>query len=161
MMIISRLTRAQRSGSRTAAKQKMRRLKSRAGYTLLEIMIVITIIGLLITVVGVGLKGMLDNSKVNVAKIGIRNLKASMETLNLNIGRYPTQAEGLDILVTDPGDAAPGWAGPYLDKDVLPLDPWGHPFRYYAPSGDEQPKIGSLGSDGQEGGTKLATDIIL
>jgi general secretion pathway protein G len=148
-------------GLRSSSGAAPRKLRGKRGYTLLEIMIVITIIGLLITVVGVGLKGQLDNAKVQTAKIGIRNLKAALETLNLSIGRYPTQAEGLDMLVNDPGDAAPGWAGPYLDKPTLPVDPWNHPYVYFAPEGDAPPQVGSWGSDGQEGGTKIAADIKL
>ena len=160
MMTISRLSCALRSSGKSASAFRTRRLKSRAGFTLLEIMIVITIIGLLVTVVGIGLKGQLDIAKVRTAEIQMRNIKAGLETLNLSIGRYPTQAEGLELLVQDPGDSAPGWAGPYLDKPELPQDPWKHAYLYFAPEGDEQPKVGSLGSDGQEGGTKIAADII-
>jgi general secretion pathway protein G len=145
----------------TLSPSLRRRLRAKAGFTLLEILIVITIIGLLVTLVGAGLMKQLDNSKVNAAAIQMRGFKAALDSMNLAIGRYPTEAEGLDLLVKDPGDAAPGWNGPYLDKDEVPLDPWKHPYRYIAPEGAEAPKVMSLGNDGQEGGTKNAADIVL
>ncbi len=143
----------------TLTRRQIGDLRSKAGYTLLEILIVMVIIGLLVTMVGVGLQRVLDGAKVNTAKTQIHALKASLDVMQLHIGRYPTAGEGLTILSQSPGDAAPGWQGPYLDK-ALPKDPWGHDYIYVAPAGDEEPKIKSLGKDGQEGGTGYAEDIV-
>lgn len=149
----------------TLSRRLRQRLRAKAGFTLLEILIVITIIGLLVTLVGAGLMKQLDNSKVSTAMIQMRSLKSALATMDLAIGRYPTQAEGLDLLVKDPGDAAPGWNGPYLGNEAqaaeVPLDPWKHPYRYIAPEGNGEPQVMSLGSDGQEGGTNNAKDIVL
>ena len=143
----------------TSTLRKPRRLRSKAGYSLLEILIVIVIIGMLVALVGTQLTNILDNQKVNATKIQMDSLKKTLTTMSLDVGRYPTEAEGLAMLTTNPGDAAPGWKGPYMDK--VPTDAWGNPFKYLPPSGDDlEPKIESFGHDGQEGGTKNSADII-
>ncbi len=143
----------------TSTHRTPRRLRSKAGYSLLEILIVIVIIGMLVALVGTQLTKILDNQKVSATRIQMSDLKKTLTTMSLDIGRYPTDAEGLAILNNNPGDAAPGWKGPYLDK-AIPNDNWGHPFIYKAPSGDDlEPTIKSLGNDGKEGGTGNAADI--
>lgn len=131
------------------------------GYSLLEVLIVLSIIALIAALVGPRLIAQLDRSKVTAARVQIRAIVASLETMHLDIGRYPTTAEGLALLLTQPEGAESNlWRGPYLDG-AMPPDPWGRPYVYAAPARDfERPRIASLGADGEEGGEGLAADIV-
>lgn len=138
---------------------RRRALRAKAGYSLLEILIVLTIIALIAALVGPRLFAQLDRSKVTTARVQVRALETALGTLRLDLGRDPTQAEGLDLLVKADRNAVAGWSGPYLSGG-LPLDPWGHAYVYQAPSDDQQSaKVTSLGSDGKVGGTGNAADI--
>lgn len=140
-------------------EKKRRRGGARGGYSLLEILIVLTIIALIATFVGPRLLSQLDRSKVTAARVQVQALHSALETMHLDIGRYPTQAEGLELLAQPPQDGSTGWAGPYLNNAV-PLDPWRQSYVYTAPSGEqERPRVTSLGADGQEGGSANAADI--
>jgi general secretion pathway protein G len=123
--------------------------------------VVLTIIALIAVLVGPRLIEQLDRSKVTAARVQIRSLASSLETMRIDIGRYPTAQEGLDMLVHAPTDrrTAELWRGPYLDGAV-PSDPWGGAYTYALPAGDtSRPVIVSLGADGREGGTGLAADV--
>ena len=134
-------------------------LRGKEGYSLLEILIVLAIIALIVALVGPRLIGQLDKSKVTAAHVQIKSLKAALGTLHLDIGRYPSQQEGLALLVKAPTESTAGWSGPYLSGD-LPKDPWSRDYIYAPPEGDNQePKITTLGSDGKVGGTGNAADI--
>jgi general secretion pathway protein G len=140
-------------------RRRRRALAVKAGYSLLEILIVLTIIALIAALVGPRLFAQLDRSKVTTARVQVRALETALGTLRLDLGRDPTQAEGLDLLVKADRNAVAGWSGPYLSGG-LPLDPWGHPYVYQAPSDDQQSaRVISLGSDGKVGGTGNAADI--
>lgn len=129
-----------------------------SGFTLVEILVVITIIGLIMGLVGPRVLGYLGESKVKAAQIQIESLASSLDLFYLDAGRYPATSEGLAALVQRPSGIQ-SWNGPYLKNGQVPLDPWGHPYLYKSP-GDRQPyDIVSLGSDGQEGGTGTAADI--
>jgi general secretion pathway protein G len=131
---------------------------AKAGYSLLEILIVLTIIALIAAFVGPRLLAQLDKSKVTAARVQIRALQTAIGTMHLDIGRYPTASEGLNLLVTS-NPSAQGWAGPYLSGGV-PLDPWRHPYVYEAPAeANGQPKVFSYGADGKPGGQGLDADI--
>lgn len=134
------------------------------GYSLLEVLIVLSIIALIATFVGPRLMTQLDRSKVKAARVQIQALVAAIETMRLDIGRYPTDAEGLALLTAEPSstaEAGNAWRGPYLDAAV-PADPWGRPYVYAAPEEAEgRPAIASLGSDGKVGGEGLAADVRL
>ena len=134
-----------------------RRRKSQAGFTLVEILVVITIIGLIMALVGPRVLNYLGESKAKAAKIQIESFSGALDLYYLDLGRYPNSNEGLTALTR--GNNAPGWNGPYLRGGVVPADPWGHNYVYRAP-GERAPfDIISLGSDGQEGGSGTAADI--
>lgn len=129
-----------------------------AGFTLLELLVVIVIIGLLAAYVGPKYFSQLGKSEVTVARAQIEAFEKSLDTYRLDVGRYPTTEEGLNALMAAPPTAAGKWNGPYLKKGVPP-DPWGHPYQYRAPGTKGDYEIVSLGKDGQPGGTGDAADI--
>ncbi|WP_310269862.1 type II secretion system major pseudopilin GspG [Roseateles saccharophilus] len=132
-----------------------------SGFTLLEMLVVLTIIGLIAGLVGPRLFKKVDQGRVTTATTQIKLLRGAVENLRLDIGRYPTAQEGLSLLNKAPTDPAlaPRWRGPYLDEAV-PLDPWSHPFQYTLPGRDGQPfALYSLGADGQPGGEGDGADI--
>lgn len=132
--------------------------RSGAGFTLLELLVVIVIIGLLAAYVGPKYFSQLGKSEVTIAKAQIEAFEKSLDTYRLDVGRYPTTEEGLGALLTAPATAGAKWNGPYLKK-ALPPDPWGHPFQYRAPGTKSEFEILSLGRDGQPGGTGEDADI--
>ncbi len=145
----------------------MRRLRHprpqllQAGFTLLEMIVVLVIIGLIMGLVGPRLFGQADRAKVQTADTQVRMLRGAVQTMRLDIGRFPTQEEGLNLLVQPPSDPriSGRWQGPYLDENV-PLDPWGNPFQYSpTPSGSQTFSLYSFGADGQRGGEGHDADI--
>ena len=132
--------------------------RSQAGFTLVEILVVITIIGLIMALVGPRVLNYLGDSKVKAAKIQIESFSSALDLFYLDVGRYPSGAEGLAALTQRPGSAN-GWNGPYLRGGVVPSDPWGRAYLYRAPGSGAPFEIVSTGSDGQEGGTGTAADI--
>lgn len=135
--------------------------RAHLGFTLLEMLVVLVIIGLLVGLVGPRLFSKVDQSKVSTAQTQVKLLRGAVENLRLDIGRYPTADEGLSLLSKAPADSnqAARWRGPYLD-DVLPLDPWDHPYQYAIPGAQSQPfALYSFGADGQRGGEGDAKDI--
>lgn len=137
------------------------RRRHERGYSLLEVLIVLTIIALIAALVGPRLIAQLDRSKVTAARVQIRTLASALETMRLDLGRYPRADEGLALLVMPPrGRDESDWAGPYLDAEV-PSDPWGGVYLYEPPREDfARPRIASLGADGEEGGEGLGADIV-
>ncbi len=132
-----------------------------AGFTLLEMIVVLVIIGLIMGLVGPRLFGQADKAKVQTAETQIKMLRGALQTMRLDISRWPSEAEGLSLLTTRPGDAeaARGWAGPYLDEAV-PQDPWGQPYQYSPQSSGDNPfSLYSLGADGKPGGEGQDADI--
>ncbi len=133
------------------------RASARNGFTLLELLVVIVIIGLLAAYVGPKYFAQLGKSEVTIAKSQIESFEKALDTFRLDVGRYPTSEEGLTSLVTKPA-SADKWNGPYLKKDV-PMDPWGHPYIYKAPGTKSEYDIVSYGKDGQPGGAGEDADI--
>ena len=104
-----------------------------AGFTILEILVVVTIIGLLIGLVAPAALRQLGGARLSVAKQSIERLGTVLDLYNLDIGSYPTTEQGLDALAKKPSAAA-NWNGPYLKGETVPLDPWNHPYIYRNPS---------------------------
>jgi general secretion pathway protein G len=137
-----------------------RRFKRRGeeGFTLVEILVVITIIGLIMALVGPRVLNYLAESKVKAARIQVESFASSLDLFHLDNGRYPTTSEGLAALAQRPGNAET-WNGPYLRTGIVPNDPWGHPYIYRSPGEHGEYDIVSYGSDGQQGGSGTAADI--
>lgn len=129
-----------------------------AGFTLLELLVVIVIIGLLAAYVGPKYFSQLGKSEVTAARAQIDAFDKTLDTYRLDVGRYPTTEEGLAALMTAPPSAGAKWNGPYLKK-AIPLDPWGNPYQYRAPGARGDYEVLSLGKDGQPGGTGDNADI--
>ncbi len=129
-----------------------------AGFTLLELLVVIVIIGLLAAYVGPKYFAQLGKSEVTIARAQIEAFEKSLDTYRLDVGRYPSSEEGLAALLVAPASAAARWNGPYLKKSV-PADPWGHAYQYKAPGSKAEFEIISLGRDGQPGGSGEDADL--
>jgi general secretion pathway protein G len=104
-----------------------------AGFTLLEILVVIAILGLLVGLVAPAALRQLGGARVSVAKQSIERIAGTLDLYKLDVGRYPTSDEGLQALVTQPS-AVQNWNGPYLKGDKVPLDPWNNPYSYSNPA---------------------------
>ncbi|MEW5893702.1 MAG: type II secretion system major pseudopilin GspG [Pseudomonadota bacterium] len=128
-----------------------------AGFTLLELLVVLVIIGLLVGYVAPRFFSQVGKSEVKVARAQIKALEDALDQYRLDIGRYPSTEQGLPALNAQPAGET-RWAGPYLKKAV-PIDPWGHPYQYRLPGEHGEFDLFSLGKDGQPGGTGEAADI--
>jgi len=129
-----------------------------AGFTLVEILVVITIIGLIMALVGPRVLNYLAESKVKAARIQVESFASSLDLFYLDAGRYPTTSEGLAALAARPG-GIDAWNGPYLRTGQVPSDPWGRAYVYRSPGEHGPYDIVSYGADGQQGGTGTAADI--
>jgi len=130
------------------------------GFTLLEMLVVLVIIGLVAGLVGPQLLGRVDTSKVTTAETQIKMLKTALDTVRLDLGRYPTDDEGLDLLVEEPdsGSDKDLWQGPYLSEGEVPPDPWGNAYQYKRKSSREI-VLFSYGADGESGGDGIDADV--
>jgi general secretion pathway protein G len=144
----------------SALKRKSRRSARRGerGFTLVEILVVITIIGMIVALVGPRVLNYLGESKVKTAKIQIQSFSSALDLFYLDAGRYPSSSEGLGALVQPAGGIA-AWNGPYLKGGAVPTDPWGKPYVYKSPGEHGAYDVVSFGADGREGGTGTAADI--
>lgn len=147
---------------RTVPSLSLPRARSAArGFTLLEMIVVLVIIGLIMGLVGPRLFSQADRAKVQTAQTQVRMLRGALETMRLDIGRFPSQQEGLQMLSQRPADEKLGqrWRGPYLE-DGIPDDPWGNAYQYAPqPSGDHAFVLYSFGADGTRGGVDDDADI--
>src|ERR1700704_5876933 len=128
-----------------------------AGFTLLELLVVVVIIGLLAGFVAPRYFGQVGKSEVSVAKAQIDALEKALDQYRLDTGHYPSAELGLNALVEQPA-SEPQWRGPYLRKGV-PLDPWGKPYAYRVPGQKGDFDLLSFGKDGQPGGSGENADI--
>jgi len=130
------------------------KLKSARGFTLVELLIVITILGLLMSLVAPKMFNKVSSTKRKAASAQMQNLETALDTYRLDVGDYPKNLQELRK------SAVRGWDGPYLPKNV-PLDPWGTPYDYQVPGVDGNPyQLKSLGKDGQIGGSDDNADIV-
>jgi general secretion pathway protein G len=129
------------------------------GFTLVEILVVITIIGMIMALVGPRVLNYLAESKVKAAKIQIESLSSALDLYYLDVGRYPSTSEGLAALAQQPGGVQT-WNGPYLRSGAVPNDPWGHSYVYRSPGEHGSFDIVSHGAHGQEGGPDTTADIV-
>lgn len=139
------------------------RARSRSGFTLIEMLVVIAIIAVLAAVVAPEVFRNVTDAKVTAAKSQIGIFALALDSYRLDNGQYPTTAQGLQALRTKPtssGDALLNWRGPYLRQEV-PLDPWGRPYVYFAPglSNPDAYDLYTLGRDGQVGGQGEDADL--
>lgn len=133
-------------------------VKRQEGFTLLELLVVIVIIGLLASYVGPKYFSQIGKSEATAARSQIEALTQALDTYRLDVGRYPTEEEGLEALMKRPPAGADGWNGPYLKK-AIPRDPWGQAYQYAAPAGMADIQVLSLGKDGRPGGTGENADL--
>src|SRR5215468_8278997 len=140
------------------SRQKSVRRFAEQGFTLIEMLVVISIIALIMSLVGPRVLNFFSESKVKAAKIQIESLTSALDLYALDTGHYPSSSEGLEALMQPPGSVA-SWNGPYLKGTVIPKDPWGRSYIYRSPGQHGSYDILSYGADGQEGGTGAAADI--
>lgn len=139
--------------------KRNRRRSSRAGVTLIEMLVVVTIIGLFVALVGPGLWKKADEAKVTVTRSQIDSFMTALGTYKLDTGMFPSTEQGLAALRLKPADVNQ-WNGPYMPKDI-PKDPWGREYIYRFPGEHQpdEPEITSLAADGQPGGDGINADI--
>jgi len=130
--------------------------RGQAGFTLVEMLVVLAIIGLIVGVVGPRVLGYLSDSKVKTARIQIDSLSAALDLYYLDNGRYPSTGETIASLVQKPASAS-AWNGPYLKSGTLPKDPWGNPYVYRSPGQHGAFDLYSLGPDGHDGSNNIVS----
>lgn len=128
----------------------------KAGFTLVELLVVLAILGMIAAFAAPRVLKYLSGAKSDSAHIQIENLATALDLYKLEVGRYPSS---LEDLVREPS-GVDGWNGPYLKKKTLPLDPWGRPFIYAYPGKEGAYDLLSLGADGSPGGEGEARDIV-
>ena len=146
------------SRSHVTCPKWLRRRRDDGGFTLLEMLVVLAIMGLLAAIIAPQVLKYLGTSRTQTAKVQIQNVDAALQLFRLDVGRFPSQEEGLNALVTAP-PTAPGWNGPYLQKAAALNDPWGNPYQYRIPGRHGEVDVYTLGSDRAEGGTGEAADV--
>ena len=140
-------------------KTEKRVLLSREGFTLIELMVVMIILGLLAALVVPKMFGKLATARTNAAYAQIKLFGTALDSYRLDVGRYPTTSEGLESLITQ-GSDADDWNGPYLRENEIPLDSWGKPYMYESPGEHGDYDLYSYGADKSEGGEGEDRDVM-
>lgn len=135
-----------------------RRIRGEAGFTLVEILVVLVILGLLGALVGPRVLGYLSSAKSDTARLQVDGISQALDLYRLDSGSYPKTADGLEALIAAPADVK-GWNGPYLDSKGVPLDPWGNAYVYKSPGDHGDYDLSTLGADGVPGGDGEASDV--
>jgi general secretion pathway protein G len=134
--------------------------KSRSGFTMVELMAVLIILGLLATVVVSNFVGATDRARVETTKMTLKTLHNAINNYKMDTGSFPSDDEGLEALITEPPSGVTGWQQDgYLDSTTLPLDGWGNEFIYRRYGENNRPVIISYGADGKEGGEGYDQDL--
>jgi general secretion pathway protein G len=128
------------------------------GFTLIEILVVLTLLAIVMGIVGGNYLGQGEKAKQKAAKIEIEQIGQTLDLFRLELGRYPTTQEGLQALITAPAGVS-NWNGPYWKKNTLPKDPWGNEYKYASPGQHGAYDLWSYGGDGKEGGEGTDKDI--
>jgi general secretion pathway protein G len=146
---------------RSSSPEPVQESPQQGGFTLLELLVVLAILGLLIGLVGPRVMQQFGSAKVKVAHLSIGRLATALDMYKLDVGIYPTTEQGLQALVTRPTGVA-RWSGPYMTGENVPEDPWGRPFVYRNPSqrAGHEYDLYSLGPAGQPGGTGESAMIL-
>ena len=146
------------AGGSRALRSSLRVIGSSSGFSLIELLVVIIILGLLAGLVGPRLFSRVGQSKLAAARAQIELFGAALDQYRLDVGSYPAGSTGLEALVSNQN--TPNWSGPYLKKNAVPLDPWGKPYQYKCCPGDHGDyDIWSLGADGAPGGDGENADV--
>ena len=135
----------------------LQKRKRQSGFTLMELLVVLAILGLLMALVGPNVMRQLGGAKTKTAGIQIKDLEQALEMYKLDVGRYPSSQEGLEALTRKPSNAT-GWNGPYLKSDV-PMDPWNREYHYKYPGERAEVDIYTYGANGSPGGEGEDTDV--
>jgi general secretion pathway protein G len=136
--------------------RRPKRRRRALGFSLVEMLVAVAIIGLLVGLVGPAAMRQLQGSRVNTTEAQIAQIRTALDIFQIDTGRLPAEGEGLGALIANPG-AIPGWNGPYLRDGIMPVDAWGGAFLYKYDGNVVQ--VISLGSDGQPGGEGQSADI--
>ena len=133
-------------------------ISRRQGFTLVDLLVVLAILGLLAGLVGPRVLNQLGGAKSKTANVQIKDFEQALELYKLDVGRFPSSDEGLSALVAKPASAT-GWNGPYLKRKDIPTDPWGRAYQYAAPGQHGEVDIYSYGADGSAGGEGENADV--
>jgi len=140
-------------------RKRVGRKGREGGFTLIELLVVLAILGLFATIAVPRVIQYLGSAKTDTAVVQVQNLGGALDLFRLDVGRYPTEQEGLAALVERPADAG-RWNGPYVQKREMLSDPWGNPFHYRIPGQHGEYDLFTLGADNQEGGDGENRDIV-
>ncbi len=143
--------------TRESRINRHRYARHQPGFTLMELLVVLAILGLLMSLVGPRVLNQLGGAKTKTAALQIKDLEQALEMYKLDVGRFPSTSEGLSALVEKPSSAT-GWNGPYLKSEV-PLDPWNREYNYKQPGDHGEFDIFSYGQNGSEGGEGEDADV--
>lgn len=142
-------------------RNNIKRINEEKGFTLIEILIVVVIIGALTAIIGPELFSRVSQANQTAAANQLDVFKVALNNYRLDNREYPSTDPGLEALVKNPYSSSSNWSGPYLEQKEIPLDPWGNKYQYMEPGehNDHNYDLWSFGSDGQEGGKDEAADV--
>ena len=156
--LIHRPQRMGQAGSAAGTRMIARRPNAVRGFTLLELLVVLSVMALIAGIVTPQVMNMLGGAKTRAAALQVEALVTALDYYQLDVGSYPNQDQGLDALLNRPRDAT-NWRGPYVRKKQHLLDPWGRAFAYRLPGRNRPFEVYSLGADAREGGTGDDADV--
>ena len=130
---------------------------SERGFTLIELMVVVVILGILATIMMPKILDRPEQARRMKAKVQIRSMQSALALFKTDTGEFPVTQEGLEVLVVNPG--IEGWKGSYIEGNKVPLDPWGNPYVYVCPGAHDDYDLQSFGKEGEDGGTGKNADI--